>query len=465
MTSASRRTSSALELPDQTLNSSDAISMLTVYVLLLTAIPSSVRIAALGSMGRPSMLWGLVLFIWWLLWRVTARPDDLTQLRSPIKLAFFALFAVALISFGAGLLRGQPADQVSPAATSLLRLLSWGGSLLVAMEGLRRVEDVLLMIRRLAMAGWLLAVLGLVQFVTRQGLVDWWGSIPGFETEAGGVTERGGFTRASGTAIHPLEHATALSASLPLAIGVALQASRQRFRPTAWAPVGIIALGSILAVSRSALIGFFVASLASLPALPRRVRGAIVTGGVVLGALAVVAVPGLLSLFLQLFAPSGDASTQSRTNALARLPEFVSESPLFGTGFGTFLPRYYIFDNAWAMMLVELGILGLLAFAALFITSIYSAERAVRQSADERAKLFGHMLSASALTIAVVFAFFDGLSFPIAAGFAFLIFGLCGALSTAVHEETLLATVDTPEQRMSRRLADLRARTRRARSR
>lgn len=465
MTNVSRQGSLAFELPNQRLDSSDAVSMLTVYLVLLTAIPSSVRIAALGSMGRPSMLWGLVLFIWWVLWRLTARPDDLTHLRNPIKLAFFSLFAVALISFGIGLLRGQPSDQVSPAATSLLRLLSWGGSMLVAMEGLRRVDDVLHMVRRLATAGWLLAVLGLVQFVTRQSLVDWWGSVPGFETEAGGVTVRGGFTRASGTSIHPLEHATALSASLPLTIGVALQASRQRFRPMVWAPVGIIALGSILAVSRSALIGFFVASLASLPALPRRMRGAIVTGGVVLGGLAVVAVPGLLTLFLQLFAPSGDASTQSRTNALARLPEFVSESPFFGTGFGTFLPRYYIFDNAWAMMLVELGTLGLLAFAAVFITSIYSAERAALKSADGRAKLFGHLLSASTLTIAVVFAFFDGLSFPIAAGFAFLIFGLCGALRNAGHEEALIAPGGSPDPRARRRLSGRRAGNRRARFR
>lgn len=465
MTSASTQGPPALVLPSQRLNSSDAISMLTVYLVLLTAVPSSVRVAALGSMGRPSMLWGLLLFIWWLLWRLTARPDDLTQVRSPIKLAFFALVTVALISFGAGLLRGQPDDQVSPAATSLLRLLSWGGSMLVAIEGLRRVEDVLLMIRRIATAGWLLALLGLVQFVTRQSLIDWWASIPGLETEAGGVTERGGFTRASGTSIHPLEHATALSASLPLALGVALQATKQRFRPMAWAPVGIIALGSILAVSRSALIGFFVASVASLPALPRRVRGAIVTGGVALGGLAVVAIPGLLTLFTQLFAPSGDASTQSRTNALARLPEFVAESPLFGTGFGTFLPRYYIFDNAWAMMLVELGILGLLAFAAIFISSIYSAERAVWRSTDDEAKLFGHMLSASTLTIAVVFAFFDGLSFPIAAGFAFLIFGLCGALHAAVHSESLSTPIASHIPQARPRISGRRAANRPSRSR
>lgn len=412
---------------------SDALNMLTVYLVLLVAIPSSVRIAALGAMGRPSMLWGLLLFVWWALWRLMAQPDDLTSVRSPVRVAFFSLLVVALVSFAAALLRGQPADQVSPAATSLLRLLSWGGSMLVAIDGLRRSEDVHKMVRRLALAGWLLAAFGLLQFLTRQSLIDWFSSIPGLEVVEGGVSERGAFTRASGTSIHPLEHATALSAALPLAIAVAVQSSK-RFGLLAWGPAAVIALASILAVSRSALIGFVVAAAASLPALPKRVRSVAIAGGAALSGLALVAVPGLLSTFLELFAPSGDASTQSRTDALDRLPQFVSESPVYGAGFGTFLPRYYIFDDAWAMMLVELGVLGLLAFLGLFLTSIYSASVCARRSNDPELRPLGWTLAASVLTVGVIFFFFDGLSFPIAAGFAFLLFGLCGALRTITYE-------------------------------
>src|SRR5665647_3956781 len=80
----------------------DAVGLLTVYLVLLLAIPSSLRIAALGSLGRPSLLWGLFLFGLWGLWRIQARSTDLVKIRQPVRLAFFALCAIALVSLAAG---------------------------------------------------------------------------------------------------------------------------------------------------------------------------------------------------------------------------------------------------------------------------------------------------------------------------------------------------------------------------
>ena len=36
---------------------------------------------------------------------------------------------------------------------------------------------------------------------------------------------------------------------------------------------------------------------------------------------------------------------------------------MIGQGFGTFLPRYYIFDNGWVLLTVELGALGVACMA------------------------------------------------------------------------------------------------------
>ena len=47
--------------------------MLTVYLVLLLAIPSGVTITALGALGRPSMIWGLVLMAWWAVSRLQAQ--------------------------------------------------------------------------------------------------------------------------------------------------------------------------------------------------------------------------------------------------------------------------------------------------------------------------------------------------------------------------------------------------------
>ena len=320
---------------------------------------------------------------------------------------------------------------------------------MVAMDGIRTVDAVMTMVRRIAVAGGLLAAFGLLQFVTGQSWLGWLSSVPGLVVESGGVAVRGVFTRASGTSIHPLEHATALCAALPLAIAVALHPGRARGGAggfVGWTSAFLIALGSVLAVSRSAIIGFAVAVIATLPGLPQRLRRIVIAGCAAIAAVAVVALPGLFGTIFGLFAPSGDASTKSRTDALARVPEFVAASPVYGTGFGTFLPRYYILDDAWVLMLIELGILGLVAFAAVFVTSAVVAVRASLVTSDPRLRLAGRALAASVIATAVVFAFFDGLSFPIAAGLAFLLFGLCSAVrAVALGEPGRCTTGNRPQ--------------------
>jgi hypothetical protein len=179
----------------------DAVTLLTVYLVLLFAIPSNVTIDALNSLGRPSLLWGVVLMVFWALSRLQRRHGDPRPVRQPVRFAFALLLVIALVSFAAALLRGQPADQVSPAFTALVRLMSWTGVVLVAVDGIRTMPDLIRITRRIAIAAGLLAALGILQFLTKQTIVDFFNLIPGFSSSGGGVAERGGVTRASGTAI------------------------------------------------------------------------------------------------------------------------------------------------------------------------------------------------------------------------------------------------------------------------
>ncbi len=422
----------------------DAGAMLTVYLVLLVGIPSNVTIAPLAALGRPSLLWGLLLFVWWGLSRLQPPVLAIRGVVQPARIALGALLVVALVSLAAAMLRGQPADQISPALTAIIRLLSWSGVALVAMDGLRTMDEVHRMLRRIVVAGALLAALGIVQFVTGQTLVDVFATIPGLAAEQGGVDARGAFTRSSGTATHPLEYATALSAILPLAFAAGISRGFRSTRGGAavvwWIPVGLIGLASLLAVSRSAVIGIVVATIAMIPGIPRRHRAGVVAGGVVLAGCAVVAVPGLFGTMVGLFAGIGnDSSTSSRVDGLDRAAEFVSTSPLIGNGFGIFLPRYYIFDNQWALLAVELGFVGLVALAALFASGIWSAWHAGRISGEGDVRLAGAAVTASLITIAVLYAFFDGLQFPIAAGLPFLLIGLGCALRTVGDTDARLA--------------------------
>jgi hypothetical protein len=417
----------------------DAVMMLTVYVVLLLAIPSGVVIDALGSLGSPSLIWGLVLSAWWTVSRLQGTGIGTRPVSQPVRFVFVAFAVIVLVSFAAAMLRGQPADQVSPAYTALLRLLSWAGVLLVAVDGIRTKVDLASIARRIGIGAGLLAALGLLQFLSGQALVDFFGTVPGLSM-AGGLQERAGVIRSSGTAIHPLEYATAINAALPLVIAAAIsrgfRSNRSRGGLWWWLPVGLISISSLVAVSRSAIIGLAVAVISMIPALPARYRSAVIGGVVVVAAVVFAALPGLLSTTVALFAgAAADPSTQSRTSGLERIPEFMSTSPLVGSGFGTFLPRYYIFDNQWALIAVELGILGIIAFAAFFIAGIWSAAQA-RRSSEYDTRLLGHALAASLLNVAVLFAFFDGLAFPIAGGMLFLLAGLCGSARTVVSAET-----------------------------
>ncbi|WP_297373602.1 O-antigen ligase family protein [Cryobacterium sp.] len=332
-----------------------------MYLVLLLAIPSGVVVSALGALGHPSLIWGLVLLVWWAVYRLQMPAS--APVSQPVRFAFVVLLVVVLVSFAAAMLRGQPEDQESPAVTAVIRMLSWAGVLLVAVDGIRTLHDLARMARQIGIGAGLLAALGLAQFLSGQALVDFFGTIPGL-TMSGGIGERAGLIRSSGTAIHPLEYATAINAALPPVIAAAISRGFRSDHPRGslwwWLPVGFIVVSSLVAVSRSAIIGCAVAVISMIPALPVRYRGLAIGTGAIVAIVTFAALPGLASTTFRLFSGAADdPSTLSRTRALERIPEFMSTSPLVGSGFGIFLPRYYFFDNQWVLIAIELGILGL----------------------------------------------------------------------------------------------------------
>ncbi len=417
----------------------DSVHLVMVYVVLLFAVPSYATIGSLGSYGRPSFVWGLLMLGFWILSRLQIRSVDVASVSQPIRVAYVVLLVIALVSFAAAMLRGQPGDQVSPLISSLLRLLSLGGVLLVILDGVRTLRDLTRLMRFVAAGAALLGVLALLQNLTGQTLLDFWGSIPGITLGDGGVVERGGRTRAAATALHPLEFGTVLNGALPLCVAAALSGGFRGGRSwrTAlmwWAASVLLALMALMSVSRSAIVGLAVAVALTIPMVPVKYRTWVILSGCVVVAGLIAVVPGLAGTTFGLFA-SSDGSTLSRTGALARLPEFVSASPLVGIGFGLFLPRYYIFDNGWAGLAIELGLLGVAAFALLIASAVWSAWRAANVDTRSELRLSGRALAASVITAAVVLSFFDGLSFAMSAGFLFVMIGLCAASRTVASAD------------------------------
>lgn len=407
---------------------------LLVYVILLFALPSTLTISGLGSYGRPSLIWGLLLLAWWCIWHLQNGQPAEWRPGDPVGVGLLILAAIILIGFAVAMMRGQPSDQFSPALSALLRLASWSGVVLVALEGLTNIQQVRRLVRFMVFIASGLALLGLAQTVTGRSLLAWAQHLPGIVIDTSDtVVAREGFTRSAGLAIHPLEHLTMLVGMLPLAIGLGGTAGFRRrsgLRDVAWwIPAGLITLSCLVSVSRSAMLGLTVGVLVSLPLLGRAQRLVVLLLGA-FGAIAVAfAMPGIAGTVVQLFASgSSDPSTKSRTDALARVPEFMSSSPLLGAGFGTFLPRYYIFDNQWVLLLVETGLLGTAAFAALLLSGVWSANRAGRSFEEPMDKPVAVAVAGSLIALGVSYATFDALSFPMSAGLLFLGLGFAAAL-------------------------------------
>src|SRR5690606_36041652 len=125
--------------------------------------------------------------------------------------------------------------------------------------------------------------------------------------------------------------------------------ARERAEPTLrwWACTGLIALGLMFSVSRSAMLslaGVAVTLLLGWPAR-RRLQALAVTGGFLVAVWLLV--PGLLGTFYGLFANFGtDDSIRYRTHDYAVAAEEIARHPWLGRGVATwYAPKHQVFDN------------------------------------------------------------------------------------------------------------------------
>ncbi|QDP94596.1 O-antigen ligase family protein [Microlunatus elymi] len=430
----------------------DAVTFLTIYLVLACALPSYLVIPALGQIGRPSILWGLAGVVWWVYFRLQRTTPLATGARS-VHLALWAFLAVALAGLARAYLLGLPTTQTGPADAGLLRLLSWAGVALVALDGIPSLDRLLTLLRRIALLGGLMAILGLLQFATGRSFVDAL-TLPGFavSSDFDSIQGRAGFVRAAGTASHPLEYASVLCIALP--IGIVLGATdRRRGVLLRWWPPLVISLAVLISVSRSAIVGTVAGVVLLLPAIPPRLRVKAV--GVVFTLLGLVffLVPGMIGTLRGLFLGiNGDPSTQSRTDSVAGAVAIAGRAPLIGSGFGTFLPQELILDNEYLGLVIEVGFIGCGLFIIALIAAAWSAWRSGRGAAREPWVQLGPAVAAALVSGSTTMIFFDGLSFPMSAALLFVLLGIAGALSrllagdqrVSASQDALVARVRWP---------------------
>lgn len=407
----------------------DAVTLLTVYVLFLIAIPSRLVVAPLGASGTPANLVGLVALFWWGSSRLVPNLG-VARGSQPVRIALGLFAASVTVGYALAYLRIYDDVQITAANRALVIVAAAGGIALISSDGIADRSRLDALLRRLVLAVTGMAVLGIIQFFSGADIASAF-RIPGLTPNFvfGDVSSRSIFNRVQATAIHPIEFGVVLALVLPLAIHYALIAPKGK-RAGPIAAAGLIAFALPTSVSRAAVLALVTVSLVLFAGWDwKRRRQAAVIAVVFLGMVR-VAVPGLLgtirSLFTNLF---DDPSTTGRIDDYGYVGQFIEQSLGFGRGMYTFLPeRFTTLDNQYLLTLVELGIFGLVTLLLIFVVGICLARGARRRSTDPETRQLGQALAGSLLAAMVTGATFDLLSFPMATGLVFLYLGCAGAL-------------------------------------
>jgi O-antigen ligase len=410
-------------------SSADAVTVLTVSLLLLFAVPSRLVVGALGGAGSPAQLFGVGALLLWAVFQVSGRLT-LAPPRQPVRNAMLLFAAATLASYVAATVRPIDDLELRAADRGLLSLMAWMGIVFVACDGIATRARLEVLLRRLVLAGGAIALLGILQFETGLSFVNYI-HVPGLSvnsTVTDMVSNREGFSRPSGTAVHPIEYGIVLTMILPVALHFAIH-DKHRPRLRRWWPVGAIGVTVPISISRSAIVCSIVVLAVLVPTWSRRLRRRAYLAVAALLCGIFVVVPGMLGTLVGLFSGIGsDTSAQSRTGSYALAWEFISHKPVLGRGFQTFLPEYRILDNQLLLSTIETGFLGFLALLMLFASGIVAARRARKLSSDEPGRQLAQALLASLAAGLASFALFDALSFPQVANLVMLMLGVAGAL-------------------------------------
>jgi O-antigen ligase len=408
-----------------------AIRILQVFAVALFAIPSTYVIRAIGGDGYAAGLVGMFAFVVWLA-AIMLGHHDFGRYRNPIRAVLCIFWLVTLLSYILMDRALLSALQLNSANRWLMQLAAMTGVAFLGAECLHSIQDFHRVLRVLSWAAAFCGVVALLQWRFSIDLTQYLGKIPGFTLDGAGqfLVSRSGENRVAGTGIDPIELGVTACMLLPLGIWAAthtIGVSPLR----RWAPVVLTAVALPASVSRSAIIGIALSIGLFVALMPPRQR---VTAFILIpiGVAAVFMVShgelGTLTGFLGYGASGADPSVLHRTNNYPYVAHLVSQAPLLGAGGGTYLPDVvHILDDQWLDIAIDLGYIGVFAFAILFIGPLGTVLKARAKSCDPSLRLLCAALASGFLTAGVCSAFFDSFSFPLFYNVFAIELGLAGA--------------------------------------
>jgi hypothetical protein len=244
--------------------------------------------------------------------------------------------------------------------------------------------------------------------------------------------------RAVASAQHPIALGAALVLLLPLALYLAQTRHQRRWALAA----GILGLGALTTLSRTAVLMLFVVGFVFLflrPIETRRVWPILIPALLAIH----IAAPGTIGTIKNAFFPKGGLIAEQDygqgtpgSGRLADLGPGIREwkrEPLVGQGFGTRISsgpetNAPILDDQWLGTLLETGAVGFFAFLWLFVRAVRRLFREARRDTSDRGWLLT-ALAASVASYAVGMFTYDAFSFI---QVTFLVFILLGMAASAL---------------------------------
>ncbi|MFK3984937.1 O-antigen ligase family protein [Micromonospora sp. NPDC050397] len=419
----------------------DATAVLIASVLLAYLLPARLIFPPLTTLGRPGVIVGFFLIVWWSLTRL--HPTLVTRGQQPMRWALALYLATIGVSYIAGEARGMSVLEANSADRTILMALAGAGVMLAAADGVLTRERIDHVLRALAWGSTVMALFALAQFILRVDfttylklppLLTFQKDLIGFDARGGG-----GLVRVAGTAGHYIEFSVLMVIGLVVAIHYARFSDNRRGRQIYGALAMIQAAVIPISLSRTGVLALAAAILLFILVWPLRTTFNVLVIGFFLAALIQVGKPGLLAtLRALLFAGENDPSVQGRLEDYAFVAPYIKERPWFGRGVGTWLPELYqLLDNQWLVTLVSTGIVGVAGLALFFLVGIVVAGRVRRFAASERDRDLAAVLAVT-IGVAAVSAFtFDALYFTTYFITVHLLLGLAGALWRLTRAERI----------------------------
>jgi hypothetical protein len=370
--------------------------------------------------------------------------------RSPFQTSLIIILCATFGSVVVNAGRVMPlGSAVLKASTFFLSFVLFHYFVLSVVRSRRAIENV----AKLVVAGAaVIAASAIVEGRTHFNIFDHVGAVVPFMQFNGSVqVERFGEIRAIGSSSHPIELGVVLAIALPLGIALAFCSSRRW-----WAPTAMVGIGVMASVSRTPILVLTSAMLVLLWLRPRDVRR-LLPLLVPLIVVVKLAVPGSLATLKTAFFPAGGLVKEQsayyreadpllaggRIRQLRPMLDEASRTPVLGQGFATRqtgtnnpLRNAPILDDQWLGLLLELGIVGVIGWATLFIVSTRRLARAAR-TRDGPDGWLAAGLAAAIVGFGVAMFTFDGFAFIQATFVFWIVVSLSASLLLTDAEEVI----------------------------